>query len=92
MPTKAELEEKVDRVCRQIKTIRRRNRQLSYRLMIEDEDAFILVSRDEMNKLLTDAFDSTIIAHGPEIKNNWIQSFKKRFWGNIKTLVHNRGQ
>ena len=61
-------------------------------LPLRKDDSVHHFERDEMDQILKDAIKETMRAHGNVIKDMWMISFEKRFWGRIKAEVHNRLQ
>lgn len=81
------IQEQAKRLKNNKKTIR----ELKQRIALDVNGVFVTLDYKQIREIMKEAFADTIDAHGNTIKDHiWIWSFRKRFWGRIKSFVHNQ--
>lgn len=80
----------IQKLARKSKNLQRKINDLQRRIAIDTNGAFVTMKQSDLKALLEQAFADTIDAHGNVVEGFWRLSFRKRFWGRVKNLAHNK--
>lgn len=79
-----------DRDNERLQKLKSRLRRIQRTVTYQENGSFITISRGDFVELTNQACGNTIDAHGDQVNDAWMNSFRKRFWGELKNLHHNR--
>ena len=81
-----------DRNNERLQKLKHQLREIQRTTTYQEHESFITINRLDFVNLTNQACVNTIDAHGDQVDERWMRSFRKRFWGSLKNLDNNRQQ
>ena len=81
-----------DRSNERLQRLKHQLRDIQRTTTYQENGSFITINRSDFVELTNKACADTMNAHGDQVDERWMKSFRKRFWGSLKNLDNNRHQ